>query len=216
LGTVGEILASAATEAAVSNGHLPCIPVKGLFKNASAMQEIFRAVAAKSDGGLIDKRTLSIVIMSHAAGKSVESGRGAGPIIAASCRMGYIVPMINDKGKHYILTEKARTTFDLIFEAYKGNIVPVEKPSKLRAIKRCRKRSKDASAEKMLAYFTKAIVNCQKLEKIQDSIADLEAKVLKFGRRITKLKKLAQKPALLESAALMAQIPTAQAQISHT
>jgi len=204
LTTVEASLISAAKETmAKTTGSSPS--AKGLVKDSVASKEIFRTIAAKLEGGLIDKRALSIVVMSHAAGKPVESGRGAGPIISAWCKMGYIAPLLDDNGKRYILTEWARSNFDLVFEAYKGPM-PAKKISEPRTAKRGRKGTKDASANKMLARVAKATANCQKLEKIRFAIAALEAKARKIEKRLAKLKKLAEKPALIESEALMAQL----------
>ena len=204
LATVGASLVSAAKESAAStNGHNPS--VKGLVKNFEASQAVFRIVAAKSVKGVINASDLSLLVMSHIAGKPVESGRGSGPIAAAWRKLDYIDIVPDEDGpKRYFLTEKARKKFSLVFEEYKGPIL-ADQTYVRRLTNRIGKRAKSASADKLLRRFAKATANCQKLNKIRDSIADLEAKAQKIEKQLAKLKKLAQNQALLDSEALINQ-----------
>jgi hypothetical protein len=206
LATVGTALVAAATETAVGNGHISNRSVKGLVKDYARAQAILQKIAAKLEGGLVGNHDLSAIIMGVVTGKETDSGRGAGPVVAAWRKLGYLQRVSEDgRDKRYTLTAKAKTDYDLVFEPYKGKIEsPLSAAPKMtRFGKRMGRPPKARSGEKMLGRFTKAVANCQKLEKIRADIAVCLAKKKKLDKRIAKLNKAAQKPSLLESEALV-------------
>jgi len=212
---VAPVLVAAAEVTLEKAGNGPKASVKGLVKNFAACQSIFSTVAAKLEGGLIGKHDVSIIVMSHVGGKPAESGFGAGPVLAAWVRLGYVASVEYEGKKCYTLTAATKTMYDLPpFEPYKGTIesAPASVPRTKKSGRRMGKPSKAKilPPDEMIGIVTKATESYQKLqgiraeiEKLNAEMAELDKKKAKIAQRLKKLNKQAHKPSLLKSESLL-------------